>query len=138
MKILPPSCIHFLIKEEMYLHSSHSLKLIRYLVAYVFIISGLMKLLDNELSNYFISLALPFPTYTLYIIIFLEISCGISILLNKKVRHAVIPLIIIMISAILITKVPSLHLGVLQFGFNARLDIVMLVLLFILYSRSRI
>ncbi|MEC2075080.1 DoxX family protein [Metabacillus fastidiosus] len=122
----------------MYLHSSHSLKLIRYLVAYVFIISGLMKLLDNELSNHFISLGLPFPNYTLYLIIFLEISCGISILLNKKVRHAAIPLITIMIGAILMTKVPSLHLGLLQFAFNARLDIVMLVLLFILYSRSSI
>ncbi|MED4454684.1 DoxX family protein [Metabacillus fastidiosus] len=120
------------------MNSSHSLKLIRYLVAYVFIISGLMKLLDNELSNYFINLGLPFPIYTMYIIVILEISCGIFILLNKKMRHAVIPLIIIMIGAILITKVPSLHLGLLQFAFNARLDIVMLVLLFILYSRSRI
>jgi hypothetical protein len=41
-----------------------------------------------------------------------------------------------MVGAILITKVPVLHSGFLAFAFNARLDIIMLVLLFILHSRN--
>ncbi|MDF0725834.1 DoxX family protein [Cytobacillus sp. S13-E01] len=111
-------------------------KLIRYIVAYVFITSGLMKLISAELSQYFISLGLPYPTVTLYVIALIEISCGILLVLNKNVKHATLPLILIMIAALLITKVPILHTGLVQFAFSARLDIVMLVLLFILYSRK--
>ncbi|MDZ5474086.1 hypothetical protein SM124_20390 [Bacillus sp. 31A1R] len=58
--------------------------------------------------------------------------------MDKEVKRATVPLIIIMIGAILLTKVPILHTGLVQFAFSARLDIVMLVLLFILYHRSSI
>jgi uncharacterized membrane protein YphA (DoxX/SURF4 family) len=103
-------------------------------VAYVFITSGIMKFISAELGHHFISLGLPYPLYTMYIIAFTEIICGIFIVVNKGVRNAVIPLIIIMIAAILLTKVPILHNGFVQFAFNARLDIVLLILLFILYN----
>lgn len=112
----------------------NTLKLIRYVVAYVFITSGIMKLLDAELSGYFVSLGLPFPMYLMYTVAFFEIICGAFILLNKNIKNATIPLIIIMIAAFLLTKVPILHSGFLQFAFDARLDITMLILLFILYN----
>ncbi|PWA11981.1 hypothetical protein DCC39_08595 [Pueribacillus theae] len=110
----------------------NTLKLIRYVVAYVFITSGIMKLLDAELSSFFVSLGLPFPM--MYTVAFFEIICGAFILLNKNIKNATIPLIIIMIAAFLLTKVPILHSGFLQFAFDARLDITMLILLFILYN----
>lgn len=113
-----------------------SLKFIRYAVAYVFISSGVMKLISTELGNYFISLKLPYPLKFMLVIALIEIICGILILVNKGVKQAAIPLIGIMIAAILLTKVPSLHSGFVQFAFNARLDIVMLVLLFILFARQ--
>jgi putative oxidoreductase len=72
----------------------------------------------------------------MYIVAFFEIICGGLILANKEVKKATIPLIIIMVGAFLITKVPVLHSGFLAFAFNARLDIIMLVLLFILHSRN--
>jgi putative oxidoreductase len=113
-----------------------TMKLIRYVVAYVFLISGLMKLLSGELGQYFINLGFPYPLKVMFIVAVIEIVCGGLILMNKSVRKASIPLLIIMIVAFLMTKVPLLHTGFLHFAFGARLDIVMLVLLFILYSKS--
>jgi putative oxidoreductase len=117
-------------------HSLTTASLIRYAVAFVFITSGVMKLFSTELAEVFIGLGLPFPDVLLYITAFLEILCGVLILLNRSVKNAVIPLIGIMIAAILLTKLPLINSGILQFAFKARLDIVMLVLLYILYSKS--
>jgi putative oxidoreductase len=111
-----------------------ALNLIRYSVAYVFIVSGLMKLLSEELGNTFIGLGLPFPIYFMYVVALTEIVCGGLILANKHVKSASIPLILIMIAAIILTKLPILHAGLIEFAFNARLDIVMLALLAILYK----
>lgn len=94
-----------------------------------------MKLISAELSSGFISLGLRYPHMLLKVVVLLEIGCGLLILVNKHVKHAAIPLIAIMIAALLLTKVPFLHTGFVQFAFNARLDIVMLVLLIILYER---
>lgn len=113
-----------------------SLSVIRYVVAYVFITSGAPKLISEDLASTFISLGLPFPTIILHVVAFLEIICGILILINRNVKNAVIPLIGIMIAALLLTKFPLINTGIIQFAFNARLDIVMLVLLGILYTRS--
>ena len=115
---------------------TNPLSAVRYVVAYVFITSGVMKLVSSHLAEVFINLGLPFPEVLLHVTAFLEIICGILILVNRSVKNAVIPLIGIMIAAILLTKVPTINTGLMQFAFNARLDIVMLVLLFILYKRS--
>lgn len=95
-----------------------------------------MKVFSSHLAEVFINLGLPFPEMMLYVTAFLEITCGFLILLNRSVKNAIIPLIGIMIAAILLTKLPSINTGILQFAFNARLDVVMIVLLFILYLRS--
>lgn len=112
-----------------------TIKLIRYSVAYVFVISGLMKLVSSDLANGFHSLGLPYSHLLLKIVILLEIGCGVLLILNKSVHYAVIPLLAIMIAALLLTKLPLLHQGLLTFAFHSRLDIVMLVLLAILYKR---
>lgn len=93
-----------------------------------------MKLTSAQLANHFLSLGIPYPHFMLKVVILIEIVCGILILINKAVKNATIPLIGIMIAAILLTKVPTLNTGLLQFAFNARLDIVMLLLLFHLYK----
>jgi putative oxidoreductase len=104
-------------------------------VAYVFITSALMKLMGTELTNHFLGLGLPYPHMMLKLVILIEIVCGILLLVNKAVKNAVVPLIGIMIAALLLTKVPLLHTGLLAFAFGARLDIIMLVLLFSLYKQ---
>lgn len=95
-----------------------------------------MKLISADIQNYFLSLELPYPHQVMYLVAFVELICGVLILVNKGVKKATIPLIIIMIGAFLITKVPVLHSGFMPFAFNARLDIIMLVLLFILHSHN--
>jgi putative oxidoreductase len=120
----------------MIMHASYtSTKLIRYAVAFVFIISGLMKIVSLETAHHFLSLGLPYPQLMLKVVIFLEIGCGILLLVNKSVKNAVIPLIAIIIAAILLTKIQILSSGIVPFLFNARLDFVLLVLLYILYKR---
>jgi putative oxidoreductase len=110
------------------------MKLLRYVVAFVYITSGLMKLISVDLQNYFMSLGLPSSLQLMYLVALTEIICGGLLIANKWVRYATTPLIVIMIAAILLTKVPLLHTGLMHFAFNARLDIVMLVLLAILFS----
>lgn len=111
-----------------------TLRLLRFVVAYVFITSGLMKFLSVELSNYFISLGFPYPVLFKNVVAIVEIACGVLIFLNKRVKYSTIPLIIIMIGALLTTKVPLLQGSFMNFAFQARLDIVILVLLAILYQ----
>lgn len=113
----------------------YSNKFIRLIIAYVFITAALMKLMNTELSNHFLGLGLPYPHMMLKLVILIEIVCGILLLVNKAVKHAVVPLIGIMLVALLTTKIPLLHTGFLRFAFAARLDIVTLVLLIYLYKR---
>ncbi|WP_077620806.1 DoxX family protein [Bacillus sinesaloumensis] len=111
-----------------------TMNLIRYVVAYVFIISGAVKLFTNDLHSMWMTLPIPTPDTVMYVVAILEVVCGILIAMNKEVKKAVIPLLIIMVCAILLTKIPVLHTGLLQFAFAARLDFVLLVLLYILYK----
>lgn len=107
--------------------------IVRYLVGYVFITSGIMKFINPELAETFIGLNLPFPVQFMTAVAVIEIICGLLIILKKWVQKAAFPLIGIMIGAIILTKLPVLDDSFMQFAFNARLDIVMLVLLTYLY-----
>lgn len=128
--------MHKMYKGGIFINTSLSANnLIRFAVAYVFIISALMKLTNAELVNSFLRLGLPYPHTMLKVVILLEIVCGAFILFNRAVKNAVIPLIGIMVAALILTKLPTLNSGILQFAFNARLDIVMLLLLIYLYKR---
>ncbi|WP_181347446.1 DoxX family protein [Thalassobacillus sp. CUG 92003] len=114
----------------------NTMKTIRCLVAFIFIVSGVMKLTSNDLINFFINLGIPYPVNLMYALAITEIVCGIFLLLNKYVRKTIILLMGIMIAAILLTKVPTLHTGLISAFFNARLDIAMITLLFILYHHT--
>ncbi|MFC4402573.1 DoxX family protein [Gracilibacillus xinjiangensis] len=115
-----------------YLSSSH---LIRYAVGYVFIVSAIMKLFVADLTSAFASYGLPYPDVVVLIVGITELICGVLIASNYYVRKAALPLLVIMAVALLLTKVPLLHNGLFQFAFEARLDIVMLILLYILWKR---
>ncbi|UOQ95464.1 DoxX family protein [Halobacillus shinanisalinarum] len=111
------------------------IKLIRYVTAFVFITSGVMKVAGSGLGEYFANLGIPNSITIMYVVAAIEIACGILLVANRYVKYATIPLIGIIIAALLITKVPTLHAGYILFLFEARLDIVMLGLLFILYNQ---
>lgn len=113
-------------------------KWISYAVGYVFITSGVMKLLSADFKISFINLGIPFPSTTLFLVAMIEVICGVLIIAKIYPKYATIPLIIIMIGAILLTKIPILlKQEVLSFLFEARLDIIMLTLLVLLFRHTR-
>lgn len=108
-----------------------------YLVGYVFIISGIMKLIMGDFLATFVSLGLPFPEISIFILSLVEISCGAFVIAHLYIRQAIIPLIVVIIGAIVLTKIPILFDdGILSFLFHARLDVVMFVFLILLWKRS--
>lgn|SRR5699024_3540485 len=107
--------------------------MLHYTVGYVFIISGMMKWVSPELQHIFLNLGLPFSKLTLFIIAFIEMACGLLIVLRLHTRQACIPLIAIMIGALMLTKLPLMKQGLFTFAFEARLDIVMLMLLIVIW-----
>lgn len=108
-----------------------------YIIGYVFITSGIMKLLVVDFKNSFINLGLPFPTMTLFLVAIVEMACGTLIVANMYVKQAIIPLMLIMIGALYLTKFPLLvKQDVLTFLFESRLDVVMFILLFVLWKRQ--
>ncbi|WP_284140633.1 DoxX family protein [Virgibacillus sp. LDC-1] len=110
---------------------------IGYAVGYVFITSGVMKLLAADFKGIFSSLAIPFPVESLFILALIEIACGALIVSNLYVKQASIPLIFVILGALYITKLPLLlEKGIVSFAFEARLDIVMLMLLLVLWRNS--
>ncbi|MFG6146989.1 DoxX family protein [Halobacillus sp. B23F22_1] len=113
--------------------SFHILKFLKFTVAFVFITSGLMKVVNTELADYFAGLALPYPLETMYTVAWVEIAAGLLLLFNKYMKTALLALMVIMIGALVLTKIPALHAGFIHALFSARLDIVMLVLLMILF-----
>ncbi|WP_430791258.1 DoxX family protein [Virgibacillus flavescens] len=109
-----------------------------YAVGYVFIITGLMKLLFNDFQASFASLEVPFPATLLLVVAITEIVCGALIAGRFYVKEASLPLIVIVIAAIILTKLPLLTSdGFFHFLYAARLDIVMLILLFLLWNHVR-
>lgn len=108
-----------------------------YAVGYVFLTSGVLKLLDSDFKATFISLGLPFPETVLFLVAITEIACSAFLFARLFVKQAVAPLILIMLGAIFLTKLPILmNQGFLQFAFDARLDIVMLILLILLWQHK--
>ncbi|MGY0694639.1 DoxX family protein [Virgibacillus sp. FSP13] len=108
-----------------------------YAVGYVFITSGIMKLLVDDFKVVFSNLALPFPNSFLFLVAITEIVCGTLIVSRLYLKQATAPLIFIMLAAIFLTKIPILttNNGFLSFLFEARLDIVMLILLILLWKQ---
>ncbi|MFD1040284.1 DoxX family protein [Virgibacillus byunsanensis] len=113
-------------------------KWICYAVGYVFITSGILKLVMSDFKSVFMSLNLPFPSTILFLVAITEIACGGLIAARIYTKQASAPLIFIMLSAIYLTKLPILlQQGFLSFAFEARLDIVMLILLLLIWQHIK-
>ncbi|MUK88168.1 DoxX family membrane protein [Ornithinibacillus sp. L9] len=109
-----------------------------YAVGYVFITSGVMKLLIPDFKATFYDLGLPFPETTLFFVAIVEIACGTLLIGGMYVKQAAITLTVIICGALFLTKLPILiNQGILAFAFNARLDIVMLILLLVIWKNIR-
>lgn len=109
-----------------------------YAVGFVFITTGIVKLLVEDFKVVFSNLGLPYPESVLFIVAVTEIVCGALIVSQLYLKRATAALILIMLAAIFLTKIPILttNQGFLSFAFEARLDIVMLILLVVLWQHA--
>ena len=105
-----------------------SILLIRFLVGIVFLSEGIQKFLyaDKLGVGRFIKIGLPDPHFLSPFVGTFEILCGTLVILGLITRLASIPLIIIISTAILTTKIPILlHSGMWAMLHEARTDMSM-------------
>jgi putative oxidoreductase len=84
--------------------------LLRIMAGAVFLSEGIQKFLfpDERGTGRFIKIGLPQPEFLGTAVPSLEILCGILLLVGLFTRLAAIPLLVIMIAAIISTKIPIL------------------------------
>ena len=107
---------------------------VRYAIGFVFISSGIVKLIIPSFVDMFTQLGMPFPVIFLLVLANVEILCGTLMILNLYVRQVTITLAVIMIGALVVAKLPVLmDNGISLFVFESRLDITMLILLAVVW-----
>lgn len=110
--------------------------IIRCSVGAIFLSEGIQKFLfpDSVGAGRFLSIGIPFPEFTAPLVGSFEILCGILVLLGLITRFAVIPLIVIITTAIITTKIPLLiKSGFFKMAHEARTDYAMLLSLIFLF-----
>lgn len=104
--------------------------LIRAAVGLVFLTQGILKLSDPQMGVLrFTRIGFPWPGPTAHVVGLFEIVCGALVLLGLVTRLAVIPLLVIIATAIVTTKLPQLTRAGQGFWFMvsaARTDFSML------------
>lgn len=114
--------------------------LIRLMVGAVFLSEGVQKFLfpADIGAGRFAKIGLPAPEFLAQFVGCFEIGCALLVLAGLLTRVAVVPLIIIMLTAIVSTKIPILHKsGFWKMAHEARTDWSMLLgSLFLLIAGS--
>lgn len=126
--------------------------LIRLLVGSIFLTEGIQKFLYAELrgAGRFERIGIPFPEFSGFMVGGFEVACALLILAGFLTRFAVIPLIIIMLTALFTTKLPILlgtgfwgfslrdldHYGFLSMMHESRNDLAMLIGCIFLYIKG--
>lgn len=104
--------------------------LIRLMVGTVFLSEGIQKFLYPDVRGVgrFENIGVPEPEFMAYFVAVFEITCGALVLLGLLTRLAAVPLIIIMLTAIATTKIPTLlDEGFWTMAHDARTDWSMLL-----------
>ncbi len=112
---------------------------IRIAVGLIFFTQGLLKYIDPKMGlERFARIGFPHPAFTAHFVGTFEIICGLLVLAGLWTRLAAIPVLIIICTAIVTTKLPELSRVGQGFWFmvsDARTDFAMLMcLLFLLLS----
>lgn len=115
----------------------------RLVVGLVFVSEGIQKFLFPETvgAGRFAKIGFSDPEFIAAFVAVFEISCGILVLAGFVTRIAVIPLLIIMMTAIIRTKIPILQdKGFWTMAHEARTDFAMTMLLIFLliYGAGRL
>jgi putative oxidoreductase len=112
--------------------------LIRLAVGLIFSTQGLLKFMDPNMGvGRFTRVGFPHPAFTAHIVGTFELVCGVLVLAGVWTRLASIPLLIIISTAIVTTKIPELSRANQGFWFmvsDARTDFAMLCCLLFLIT----
>jgi len=114
---------------------------IRLAVGLIFFTQGILKYTDPHMGvDRFTRIGFPHPSFTAHFVGLFEIVCGFLVVFRRLSRIAAIPLLIIICTAIVTTKIPELTRAGQGFWFmvsDARTDFAMLMcLLFLLFFRA--
>src|ERR1700746_3948278 len=86
-----------------------SLFLIRLPVGLIFLTQGILKFIDPNMGVVrFTRIGFPHPYFTAHFVGTFEIACGFLVLIGLWTRQAVVPLLIVISTAIATTKIPEL------------------------------
>lgn len=113
-----------------YTNASAAVVLIRLMVGLVFVSEGIQKyLFPAEVgAGRFAKIGFDSPELVAQVVACFEIACGSLVLMGLATRLAVVPLIVVMLTAIVTTKVPILQeQGVWKMAHEARTDWSMLL-----------
>jgi putative oxidoreductase len=117
-------------------HELKSILLIRIAVGIIFFTQGILKYTDPNMGvNRFTRIGFPHPAFTAHFVGFFEIVCGVLVLLGVFTRLAAVPLLIVISTAVVTTKIPELSRVNQGFWFmvsDARTDFAMLCCLWFL------
>jgi len=111
-------------------HAAAAVIIIRLMVGAVFVSEGMQKFLyPAEVgAGRFEKIGIPSPTVVAPLVACFEIGCGTLVLLGLATRMAVVPLIVIILTAIATTKIPILMTdGFWKMAHEARTDWSMLL-----------
>jgi putative oxidoreductase len=116
--------------------------LVRLIVGLVFLTEGIQKYVFPDLlgTGRFLTIGFTNPAFWAYFTGTFEILCGTLVILGLITRLASIPLIIIMVTAFITTKIPILlHKGIWPWAHEYRTDFAMTLLLIylIIYGAGR-
>jgi len=111
-------------------HAAAAVIIVRLMVGAVFISEGIQKFLyPAEVgAGRFEKIGIPSPQIVAPLVACFEVGCGTLVLLGLATRLAVVPLIVIMLTAIAATKIPILiDQGFWKMAHEARTDWSMLL-----------
>lgn len=115
-----------------------SIVLIRLAIGLIFLTQGILKYTDPNMGVVrFTRIGFAHPYFTAHFVGTFEILCGLLVLLGLGTRAAALPLFIVIITAIVSTKVPELSRasqGVWYMMSDARTDFAMLCSLLFLIA----
>jgi putative oxidoreductase len=104
---------------------------IRLAVGLIFSTQGILKYIDPNMGvNRFTRIGFPHPYFTAHFVGAFEVICGILVLIGLLTRVAAMPLLIVICTAIVTTKIPELFRPNQGFWFmvsDARTDFAMLM-----------
>jgi uncharacterized membrane protein YphA (DoxX/SURF4 family) len=112
---------------------------IRIPVGLIFFTQGILKFTDPAMGvERFTRIGFPHPAFTAHFVGLFEIVCGLFVLLGLWTRAAAIPLLVIISTAIVTTKIPEMsrvHQGFWFMVSDARTDFAMFFsLLFLIFA----